>query len=437
MRPLASPPTAERFQFLASVRQNFAWSLLGNLTYAASQWGILVVLAKLGSVEMVGQYGFAIAVTGPVFLLANMSLGVVLATDVRGENDFANYSGARLVTTLTSVLAICGLALFSRWAPAITAVVLAVAASKALESFSDILYGLFQQREAMDRIGRSMLFRGLLSLCAALVAVRFATSALAASLAVAAAWAMVFLQFDIPNGAALLGSRHALVPRLQAGSILRMLRAALPLGIVAMLISLTANIPRYFLEHGRGTKDLGIFVGLAYISTAASLVVGSLGTAVTVRLSTLHSHGELSSFKKLVGRLLLCGAGLGVAEIAVAVGAGRPVLRLLYTPEYAEHEAAFVVAMIAAGITHVASFFGYATTAARRFVVQVPLWLLIMGAAAVFSAFAIPAWGILGASWALVVAAAVQLASYAWVYARLVARDPASERPRSIELGQG
>ena len=426
MGPEGPLPAAERLPFLASVRHSFAWSLLGNVTFAATQWGILVVLAKLGSVEMVGEYGFATAVAGPVFMLANMYLATVLATDARGENDFDKYYGARLVTTLGALLVILGIALFSRWGSGITAVVFAIAASKAIDSFSDILYGLFQRREAIDRIGKSMLLRGLLSLCAAAIAVRFAASALAASLAVGAMWAVIFVQFDVANGAALLGSRRALVPRVRAASVLKMLRSAFPLGIVGMLMSLSSNIPRYFLEHGRGSKDLGIFVGLAYISTAAGLAVGALGTAVTARLANLHAQGEIRSFKRLVHRLVLVGAGVGVAEIAVAVTAGGPILRLFYTAEYAEHRTAFVVAMIAAGISHVAAFFGYATTASRRFVTQIPLWLLIVSAAAVFSAFAVPAMGILGATWALVVAAAVQLASYAWVYTRLVARGPAS-----------
>jgi len=437
MGPPASLPAAERLPLLRSVRQNFAWSLLGFVTFAASQWGILVVLAKLGSVEMVGEYGYGTAVTGPVFMLANMYLATVLATDSRGENDFASYCGARVATTLVALLAILGFSLFSRQGTGISAVVLAIGASKAIDSFSDILYGLFQRREAIDRIGKSMVLRGLLSLGAAAIAVRFAASALAASLAVCAMWVVILLQFDFANGAALLGSRRALVPRLQAASILKMLRSALPLGVVAGLMSLSTNIPRYFLEHGRGSKDLGIFVGLAYISTSAGLLVGSLGTAVTARLANLHAQGEISSFKRLVHRLVLFSAGLGVAEIAVAVTAGGPILRLVYTAEYAEHTTAFTVAMIAAGISHMAAFFGYATTASRRFVTQVPLWLLIVGTAAVFSAFAIPAWGILGATWALVVAAAVQLAGYGWVYARIVSRGTTSGRVQPVDLGQG
>ena len=40
-----------------TLRINFLWTLGGNVVYAASQWGILVVLAKLGTPQMVGEFG--------------------------------------------------------------------------------------------------------------------------------------------------------------------------------------------------------------------------------------------------------------------------------------------------------------------------------------------------------------------------------------------
>ena len=34
-----------------TLRMNFLWTLAGNVVYAACQWGILVVLAKLGTLQ--------------------------------------------------------------------------------------------------------------------------------------------------------------------------------------------------------------------------------------------------------------------------------------------------------------------------------------------------------------------------------------------------
>ncbi|MGI8856402.1 MAG: hypothetical protein ACR2JW_11675, partial [Thermomicrobiales bacterium] len=59
----AQPPGAR------SLRANFSWTFVGNVVYAACQWGMLVVLAKLGSPEVVGQFALGLAITAPVIML--------------------------------------------------------------------------------------------------------------------------------------------------------------------------------------------------------------------------------------------------------------------------------------------------------------------------------------------------------------------------------
>ncbi len=67
-----------------SLRSNFVWTLSGNLVYAACQWGMLVVLARMGNAEMVGQFALALSIITPVLMFTNLQLRSVQATDARG-----------------------------------------------------------------------------------------------------------------------------------------------------------------------------------------------------------------------------------------------------------------------------------------------------------------------------------------------------------------
>jgi O-antigen/teichoic acid export membrane protein len=235
--------------------------------------------------------------------------------------------------------------------------------------------------------------------------------------------------FDLPNGAVLLGGVRSVSPRFSVPRLVAMIRVALPLGVVTMLISLTLNIPRYFLEHYGGSRDLGIFVGLAYVVTASITVIGAIGRAAMPRLANLHAAGQMLAFRRLVRVLVLCGLAIGAAGLLVALVAGVPLLRFLYTAEYAAHAPAFAVVMLAAGIGHAASLLGYAVTAGRRFSEQIPLWFVVAASTSVSSAMLIPLFGVTGAAWALVASAAVQLASYGLLYAKLVVRTPCGGAP--------
>src|SRR5487761_2005637 len=89
-----------------SMRGNFAWMTIGNAVYAASQWGMVSVLARLGSPEIVGQYALGVAVSTPILMLAQLNLRSVIATDVKREHSFADYRGVRLISLSLALLGI-------------------------------------------------------------------------------------------------------------------------------------------------------------------------------------------------------------------------------------------------------------------------------------------------------------------------------------------
>jgi O-antigen/teichoic acid export membrane protein len=106
---------------------------------------------------------------------------------------------------------------------------------------------------------------------------------------------------------------------------------------------------------------------------------------------------------------------LGIGVVGGAVGlllvalAGAPLLRVLYTEEYAGHVRVLGLLMVAAAISYLASFLGDAITAARVFRIQVPLTSLVTLAQAAFCWLWIPQYGMQGAAWALIVTGAIRL----------------------------
>ena len=141
-----------------------------------------------------------------------------------------------------------------------------------------------------------------------------------------------------------------------------------------MLISLNANIPRYFIEHYRGERELGIFAALAYLMVAGNTVVGALGQSASPRLARYYAEGIAGPFVGCCSSSSALGAGIGAVGLLVALVAGREILTILYKPEYADHADLFAWLMVAAAVSYVASLLGYGMTAARYFRSQLPLF---------------------------------------------------------------
>lgn len=424
-----------------TLRRNFSWTFAGNLVYAASQWGMLVLLAKLGSPETVGQFSLGLAVTAPVFMLTNLQLRSLQATDAKKEYLFGDYLGLRLIGTTLALFIAISLSYLSGYSGEILWTIVAIAISKAFESISDIFYGLIQNHERMDRISISLMIKGPLSLLALGAGVYLTGSIVGGSVALAVAWALVLVSYDIPNSLLLLQTQTAKeievlnsreedslsqgspsakhpegvhlpkwYPRWHRQTLVKLLLLSLPLGVVMMLISLNINIPRYFIEHYLSTHELGIFSALSYLMVAGQMVISSLSQSASPRLAKYYAAGNSLAFRTLLLKLIGIAMVLGGVAVVIALIAGQPILTLLYSPEYAREINVFVWLMVAAGVNYISYFLGAGMTAARYLRVQIPMFLLLTGVSALACFWLIPAYGLLGAAWALLIGAIIQVA---------------------------
>jgi O-antigen/teichoic acid export membrane protein len=393
-----------------SLRRNFSWTFAGNVVYAAAQWGILVLLAKLGSPEMVGQFALGLAITAPVILFANLQLRSVQATDARRDYTFADYLGLRLLTTLAAYAVIVAIVLIAGYGQETALVILFIGAAKAFEAISDIFFGLLQQHERMDRIAKSLMIEGPLTL-AVMGLILYGTRSVAwATLGMAVVWALQLALYDLRSGLLILGAGawQRALPRFRMDILRRLAWLALPLGFVMLLISLNTNIPRYVIERYLGKEQLGIFAAMAYLMVAGTTVVFALGQSASPRLSQYYSDQNYGAYWRLLRRLLMLGAGLGGVGIVITLLFGQEILTIFYGETYGLHTDILTLIVLASSIGYCASFLGYGMTAARYFRAQMPVFAVVVATTTVMSFMLIPRLGLAGAALTMIVAALVQ-----------------------------
>lgn len=382
---------------------NSAWSVAGSAFYAFCQWSILVVLAKIGNPHLVGQFAIGLAVSAPLFLFANLQIRAIQSTDISGEYSFGEYLGLRLLTTAGALVAICVIAGISGYDLNVKRVILAVGLSKAIEAVSDVFHGDLQRRERMNSVARYLAVKGTASVIGVGIALKLSGSAFAASLAMAAVFAAVLLLGE---------SRFAVAsPHIYWNWIAfrRLALMAFPLGVVMMLISVTANMPRYFVESRLGSNALGVFAALSYLSLAGSTVVNAAGLAATPRLARLFGAGERLAFVRKLLWMSALAALLGIGGVAILALGGKPFLTLIYGSVYAANLDVAIWVMVGGALSYAASVIGYGLTAARCFREQLPLFVTVTAVAAGASYALIPRYGLKGAVFAQIAAGAAQL----------------------------
>jgi O-antigen/teichoic acid export membrane protein len=429
-----------------SLRRNFTWTASGFAIYALMQWGVIIALAKIGDPTSVGSFTLATAIATPVLLFTNLQLRALQASDARSDFQFSDYVSLRVATSSIGFLLIVAFALLGGYPTYVAGAVVVVGAAKCIESFSDVLYGLFQRHERFERTAKSLIIRSSASLIAVVAVMVTTGSVLLVCLAIAIAWLLTLVFYDLDRAKRLLSShenlnRYATVRDWVPFATTRMMaltKLAFPLGIVMLLISLNLNIPRIVIERELGIRQLGYFGAMAYPVFAGSVAVFALGEAMVPRLSREFIAAP-ERFVRVWCRLLVMASLIAAIGVVVVATWGSDLLGILYGSVYQEHGTTFTWLIIGAGFSYLGSANCYALTAARRLKIQVPLFAVVTGATLVGAIVLVPRNGLVGAGQAMAISGLIHalLAGAAVVAAISSRRKSISSNPVHGELPLG
>jgi O-antigen/teichoic acid export membrane protein len=397
-----------------SVRRSLSWTLFGELSFALSQWLALMVLAKLGSAEALGRYSLGLAVATPIVLFANLHLRPIYVVDVRSRWGFADFLGLRSLLLPLALILVAGVCVVRDWPWETAAVVMLIAVVRVSEGASDIYYARAQRAETMNPIGISRALRGVLSIALLAGGLALADDVVALAL-VAAAMVLHTLLYDRRKAAAIEipgdPSGTSMHPRFRGEALRSLFSEALPIGVAAALLALTANVPAYVLEQRHGLAAVGILAAVMSIRQVASVINMALGNAANARLAKL-SVDNPRGFWRLLAKLLALASVLNGVGLLVVVLFGDLYLRYAYTAEYEQYLPQLVLASIAAVILGLTNILSQTLTALSHFRAQLWINLVVVGVAVGLSLWLIPARGLDGAVETSLLIAALRFVIY-------------------------
>ncbi len=383
------------------------WSLAGAAGALVLQWLLLLLVARLTGPVGAGRFALALAVTGPVILLAGLGLRHAQMADPAVDRRLPTYLTLRAVALVAAVGAIVLVAALGPFDPATSGAILLVGLAKAAESAGEVTHGFLQRRGRFDLVALSLLGRGVLGLVG--MAIGMAWEGLAGGLlGLCLAWVASTLVID--RGNFRLEAAGLALPGPAARRELRdLLEATVPLGVVALLWATALNLPRYFLEGWHGPAALGRFAVAASLIVPAGAVANAVGQSGGRVLALRLAAGDRGASR---ARWWWSG-GVGIAIGAVVLGAGWVlgpwVLRQAFGAPFALTGGELAPFLLAGAAGAAATLFDYLILAAGRFRLQLGLGVLVWLTTAAVSAAWVPHRGVEGAAQALALAALVHL----------------------------
>lgn len=389
-----------------SLKENFTWVLVGNILSSFCMWLLLVILTKLGTVETVGVFAVAQAIALPINMFFGLRLQVVQVTDAKNDYQFGHYYALRIVTMVMAVIvtAIVG---FLYYPKAVAIVILLLAVNYAIVSSREIFLSFMQKCERMDKTAISAMLQGLLSLLLFGAIFWLSKNLVLSVVALIAARLIVFYVYDRPIVRKLLHTTNqfdiiSIKPLWSIKDMWRLTKLTASLGIIGWMCQLFNSIPRLILDKYAGVREVGYFAAISSLLVAGTTIAAAAGQAVNPRLAKYYVE-DRRSYKRLFSKFLAVSFMLGIAGIFISILFGRVILTLVFKADYAEYNNIFVRLTIAGAILFLFSAMNVALTTARKFAIQIPIYIFSVVVCGVAAFLLIPHYGMMGAAWSLLV----------------------------------
>jgi O-antigen/teichoic acid export membrane protein len=394
----------------SSLTKNAVLTLFANLSFALTNWLLLVIIAKEYDPVFLGQFVLALSVISPIFLLFSLKLRTLLVVDLDGEYTSEQYLGTRLFTnTIGLLLALLIGVLFYQNIPLI--LFLLIALYKWFDGWSELFYAYYHRSGCFKTATISQCLRSLFSIMVIIIMAQTSLSALW----MIVGWVLISGLFSIIDALFFAKIRFRLDstatrwlalfnPFYWYKSPLLIAKKYYTLGLALVVGAMFVYIPNFVIEKYSGIAAAGQFAAVSYFLIAGGILIHSVSQASSPRLASLAKAGDWQSFTSLTTKMCLIGAAIGLSGIVVAIVFGEFFLRLFYNAEIAKLSTELIWVLIAAAIRYVYIFIGTAMNALKQFQVQTYIYTVGTLSVLISCLLLVPSQGTLGAAKAMVIA---------------------------------
>jgi O-antigen/teichoic acid export membrane protein len=176
-----------------------------------------------------------------------------------------------------------------------------------------------------------------------------------------------------------------------------MSKQAIPLVIVAGLLTLNGNISRYIIAGYCGEAEVGYFGSISYGVTAMSMIFVAVGTVLLPKMADYFKDNPLYIWR-LAAKASLVVVGLGLLAFVVSLLVGRIALRVFFSEGHAAYVKVLWILMGGSAVLGMASVMGFAGTACRAFTPAIFIWIIVCCVTFFGGLFLVPKYGIEGAA---------------------------------------
>ena len=145
-------------------RKNFIWNIIGTGFSSFNSLFFLIIVTRINGVENAGIFTLAFSTACILYMIGIYAGRIYQVTENDSSITNKDYIVNRLVSCTITIFMIIAFVIIRQYDLYKSAIFIILAIYKSLEAFSEVIYGILQKNNFLDKAGKSGFIKSILSI---------------------------------------------------------------------------------------------------------------------------------------------------------------------------------------------------------------------------------------------------------------------------------
>ena len=339
-----------------STKQNYVWNLFGTVSSSLISVVLLLFASRFLDSHNSDIFSIAYALGQQFFVLGYFQIRNMQSTDIQEKYSFISYHNTRIVTIMMMILTSVGYVIFQGYDLYKSIIILLLVLYRAIDAYSDVFQGDFQQQNRSDLAGKVQFYRSWICIIVFGFSLLLTKSLMISSIVICLINLILTVVLDYRISIRNFNTKFFPSISKDLSSIFSILREAFPLFINGFVITYVYNEAKIdidlLLSKGLFSNGIQRDFNVLFMPVFVLSLLFFVLRPLTTQLSIYWYERKYELFYKQIYILFTTMTILGVIIIGLGYLIGTEILGLVYGISLIEYKIPFVI-LLTGGILNV------------------------------------------------------------------------------------
>lgn len=389
-------------------RRNFIWNTLGTGFNAFNSLFFMIIVTRINGIDEAGIFTIAFSTACILYAIGLYAGRIYQVTELNKKISDIDFIMSRLITNILMIVFLVIFCFFKRYNTEKFIVFLLLTLYKALEAFSDVIYGVLQKNDKLDIVGKSLFSKSLMSIVIFLIIDMIFKNMILSIMSMIAICVLIMFFYDFKKVYKYINFKSKVVMK----NVFDILKKGFFTFAISFLGMYVLNAPKYSIDTYLADNYQTIFGIIVMPATVIGLMAQFLIHPYLNKFVFLYENRDLAKLKKLLLKLISVIIIFGIISTVAAYLLGTQVLGIVYGLDLSEYKMGLAIIIVSAILYAMGTIYSSILTTVRETSSQFIIYVAVSIFAGVLSSIFTKYGGIDGAIMAYLMIMALQSVCY-------------------------